>query len=497
MGLSACALLVANTAARSRDTDFGELSAYRRLWSDLTLGVARYVEAEYPIPPERASRKTWADDPVAATRGIVVEKIARQDIRPSQFWRTIRDEPFVRERVAAPAGAYDDLGRGLVLGAAFRARGGIAPFLILWLAPLLVLPLLVWIAFEAVRAGFGVAGALFLALLGLSPYVVESLALVRSAVGFYLVALIALAPLALFGLVGPPPTPRGLVARWAGAGLVFGVCALCRSGALFLLPGLLMILSLSARRLPAKRLAAAALALALFLTPFAVLRQPQHHDIWAAVWEGLGDFDRTKGHVWSDPVAEERVRRAGAPARLSDEGMAVMRADVLDHVRGDPAWYAGILARRTLATVTQSRLWPTVRGDGLWMRRSTSPNEGFMDKYYAYTTTADFLGFGDHELELPVALVVLPALALLGFAAADRRWRGPGAATLALMVGALPLPVLVTTAGGMEPQAIVVAYMLGAAFLADAAGRAIRNRMDSTGRIHGTRARPASDLGDR
>lgn len=477
LGLLACALLVANTAALHRDTDFEELSAYRRLWSDLALGVAEYVDAVYPIPPERAARKTWAADPVAATRRIVLEKIAQQRIRPSQFWRVIRDEPFVRERVAAPAGAYDDLGRGLVLAAAFRARGGIAPFLILWLAPLLLLPVLMWIAFEAFRAGAGIAGAIFLLLLGLSPYVVESLALVRSAVGFYLVALVVLVPLALYGILGPPPSRSGLAGRWACAGLVFGVCALCRSGALFLLPGLALIVVLSVRRLPGKhtRLPSAVVALAVFLAPFALLRPPQHHDIWAAVWEGLGDFDRTKGHVWSDPVAEDRARSAGAPGRLSDEGMAVMRADVVEHIRDDPGWYAGILARRALATVTQSRLWPTVRGDGLWMLRSTSPNEGFMDKYYAYTTTADFLGFGkDHRIELPVALLVLPAIILLGWAAADRRVRGHAAVTIALMAAALPLPVLITTAGGMEPQAFVVAYLLGAALLADAAGRAIR-----------------------
>jgi hypothetical protein len=476
----------------------GELAAYRRLWSDLALGVAGYLDAEYPVPAERAARKTWAGDPVGATRQIVVEKIAQQGIRPSQFWRVIRDEPFVRERIAPPAGAYDDLGRGRVLAAAFRARGGIAPYLILWLAPLLVLPVMAWIAVEAVRARLAIAGGVFLMLLALSPYVVESLALVRSAVGFYLVALLLLVPLALHGVLGETPSARGIAGRWTAAGLVFGISALCRSGALFILPGLVVILVLSARRLTRWRVGTAAMALALFLVPYAVLRPSQHHDVWAAVWEGLGDFDRTKGHVWSDPVAEEHVRSQGAPARLSDEGMAVMRAEVIDHVRGDPAWYVSILARRVLAVVTQSRLWPTIRGDGLWMRRSTTPNEGFMDKYYAYTTTADFLGFGpDHKVELPVWLMVLPTLGLFAWAIRDRRLRAHAAAVLALMAGALALPVLVTTAGGMEPQAFVAAYMLGAALLADAAARAIRNRMGATGRIHGTMARPAPTLGDR
>jgi hypothetical protein len=458
--------------------------------------VAGYVEAEYPIPADRAARKTLATDPVAATRHFLVEKIVQQEIRPWQFWRVVRDEPFVRERIAAPGGAYDDLGRGLVLATAFRLRGGIAPFLILWLAPLLALPVLAWIAFEAVRARAAVGGGVFLVLLGLSPYALESLALVRSAVGFYLLALLVLVPLAVYAILGPPPTTRGLLARFAAASVLFGVCALCRSGALFVLPAVLVILAIAAARMADRRIAIAAFA--LFLVPYAVLRPAQHHDVWAAVWEGLGDFDRTKGHVWSDPVAEEHVRARGAPARLSDEGMAIMRSDVIDHVKGDPAWYAGILARRVLAVVTQSRLWPTLRGDGLWMRRSASPNEGFMDKYYAYTTTADFLGFGpDHKVELPVWLILLPSALLLAWGAVDRAHRGRAAATAVLMLAALPLPVLITTAGGMEPQAFVLACMMGAALLADAAAGEIRNRMEAKGRIHGTWARTAPGLGDR
>ncbi len=470
VGLMACALILANTAALRGDTDFEELGAYRRLWSDLALGVTGYLDAAYPVRAERG-RKKWAPDPIAACRQAVLEKVAQHGIRPWQFWRIVRDEPFLRERVASPPDAFDDPGRGLVLAAAFRARGGIAPFLILWLAPLLLLPVLLWIAFESFRAGVPIAGAAFLALLGLSPYVVESLSFARSAIGFYLVALLTVVPLALYGLLGPPPSRGGLAGRWACAGVVFGVAALCRSGALFAVPALVLILALSVARLsgpPRRRLLVALLGLSVFLAPYTLLRQPQHHDIWAAIWEGLGDFDRTRGHVWSDPVAEERVRREGAAGRLTPEGMAVLRADVLDHVRDDPEWYAGILARRLFATVTQSRLWPSVRRDGLWMARSTSPNEGFMDKYYAYTTTVDFLGFGKRKVELPVGLILLPTVVLLAWAAVDRRRRGHAVATLCLMAATLPLPVGITTAGGVEPQAFALAYGLGFALLLDA-----------------------------
>ena len=475
VGLLSCTLILANTAALRSDTDYEELGAYRRLWSDLARGVTTYLDREYPVSPERAGSKVWATHPIATTRRIVIEKVAQHEIRPWQFWRIVRDEAFLRERGRpVPPDMFDDPGRGLLLAAAFQLRGGIAPFLILWLAPLLLLPVVIWIAFESFRAQVPVAGAVFLALLGLSPFVIESLSFARSSAGFYLVALLTLVPLALYGCLGPPPTPDGLMERWGAAGLVFGLCALCRSGSLLTVPAFVLVLAISVARLPGNapraglwRGALAAFTLVLFLAPFAALRQPEHHDVWAGVWEGLGDFDRTKGHSWSDPVAEERVRREGASGLRTPEAMAVLRADVLDHVRDDPGWYAGIVARRLFATVTQSRLWPSVRGDGLWMARSTSANEGFMDKYYAYTTTVDFLGFGTHKIELPVALILLPTVALLGWAAYDRRRRPAALVTLCLMAAALPLPVGITTAGGVEPQAFALAYGLGFALMLD------------------------------
>jgi hypothetical protein len=101
------------------------------------------------------------------------------------------------------------------------------------------------------------------------------------------------------------------------------------------------------------------------------------------------------------------------------------------------------------------------------MARSTSPNEGFMDKYYGYTTTVDFLGLGKHKLELPVAVMIFPTVVLLAWAAYDRRRRPAATVTLCLMAAALPLPVGITTAGGMEPQAFALAYGLGFALLLD------------------------------
>ena len=477
LGVLASALVVANVAVLRSDTDYAELGAYRRLWDDLARGVTTYLDREYPIPMERAIRKNWAPDAELATRRIIVEKVAQLEIRPWEFWRVIRDEAFLRERGrAVRTDIFDDPGRGLMLAAAFQLRGGVAPFLVLWLGPLLLLPVLVWIAYESFRAGVPVAGALFLALVGLSPFVLEQISFARSSAGFYLIALLLVVPLGLYACFGPPPTPRGLIARWVAGGIVFGLCTLCRSGTVMMLPALVGVLALSAARLPAseaprpqlRRYGLAALALLLFLTPFAALRQPEHHAVWAGVWQGLGDFDRTKGHSWSDPVTEEKVRSEGAPGLRTLEAAAILRDEVIDHVTDDPGWYLGILARRLFATVTQSRLWPTMRADGLWMQRSTSANEGPMDKYYAYTTTVDHLGFGKRKVELPVALMLLPGISLLAWAAYDRRLRPQAALTLLMMAAALPLPVLISTAGGLEPQAFALAYGLGFALLADA-----------------------------
>ncbi len=134
VGLLACTLILANTAALRSDTDYEELGAFRRLWSDLARGVTTYLDREYPVSPEKAWRKAWATDPVATTRRIVIEKVAQHEIRPWQFWRIVRDEAFIRERGRpVPPDMFDDPGRGLVLAAAFQLRGGVAPFLILWL----------------------------------------------------------------------------------------------------------------------------------------------------------------------------------------------------------------------------------------------------------------------------------------------------------------------------------------------------------------------------
>lgn len=329
-------------------------------------------------------------------------------------------EPFLPARGRPHAAHTDDPGRALALALGFRVLGGPAPFLILWIGALVAVPILVWTAWEAVEAGWPVAGAVFLLLVAASPFVVESLALARSSIGFYLIAVLLLVPLAIYAVLGRP-TVAGLAVRSLAAGALFALCALCRSGTLFLLPGFLLALALGVRRLSpagAKRppvLAPAVvggLTLALVL-PFLLVRRPQRHEAWGAIWEGLGDFDRTRGHVWSDQAAEEAVRAEGVEDFTTPEGQAVLRRLVLRDVRQAPGWYAGILVRRLAATLTLRKLWPRVPTDGLWMARSSSLNEGFMDKYWTYTSTVDFLGPPSARVEVPVPLILLPTAALV------------------------------------------------------------------------------------
>ena len=486
LGLGAGALLLGHTAQAVRDVDYRELLAFRRLWTDWALGVTAYLDTSHPLPPERQAVRPWPEwpDTEAAYRRILLDKIRQDGLVPTQPFRTIKVEPFLRERGRPTGLRPDDPGRAALLGLGFRILGGPAPYLILWLGALVALPVLVWIAGEAVAAGWPVAGASFLLLVAASPFVVESLALTRYGVGFYLVGALLLVPLATYAALGRP-TGRGLVVRALAAGAVFAVCALCRSGALFLLPGFGLALARGAWRAgaggtgrrPARLAASVAALLAVFLLPFLIVRRPQRHETWAAIWEGLGDFDRTHGHAWSDPVAEDFVRARGAPGLTTPEAQAVLRRQVLSDVREDPAWYLGILARRLGATVTLRKLWPRISVDGLWMSRGTSANEAFMDKYWTYTTTVDFLGPPSARVELPVLLILLPTAALAGLAVWPRTASRihPSSLWVVATVAAatLSLPVLVSTAGGQEPQAFAVTYALGAALLAEQAWRAL------------------------
>ncbi|MBI3931956.1 MAG: hypothetical protein HY317_00950 [Acidobacteria bacterium] len=500
-GLSACVLLGYDTAAR-RSGDLASLRTPRRFWEDVTVAASHHLDRGDPRPVPTATVAGGAGADLRHAYQRYLSRVAGEaGVRPWQFWRTVPVKPFL-DRGRVVLRHNDDPGRALLLGAGFRLLGGVAPYLGLWLGTLAAMPVLAWIAWELATAGRPVAAMTFpLALVSL-PFVVEVLSLPYSAVGFYLVGLLTLVPLAAHALLGDPPTPRSLLVRAAAAGLVFACCVLCRGGTILLLPGYALALILGARRAaagPSLRVVTglAALGLVLLLAPYAVVRQPGHHEAWVGIWEGLGDFDREKGHAWFDPEARNVLRREGhsiprvlaGPTWTADQERTLRRL-VLRHVAEDPSWYAAILAKRLVATATLSKLWPFGPRDGLTMAPSTSANEGVMDVYYRLTTTADFVGLGGALREVPVELLLLPPALLAGL-----WWAGPrtvrfrdararlGPALLLLgcvACAALTLPVAITTASALEAQCFAVVHLLALALLVDEAARGIRRRASAS-----------------
>jgi hypothetical protein len=149
----------------------------------------------------------------------------------------------------------------------------------------------------------------------------------------------------------------------------------------------------------------------------------------------------------------------------------VLKAQVLRDVRSDPGWYAGILAHRVFATTTQQQLWPWGPLSGESMAANASDNEGYMHKYFRYTTTVEFLGVGAHVWELPIPLLMVPAALVIARAWRARRTeaaaerRGEVVLLAAIAAATLPLPVLISTASGQETQAFALTFVLAPVLL--------------------------------
>ena len=204
------------------------------------------------------------------------------------------------------------------------------------------------------------------------------------------------------------------------------------------------------------------------MVPYLLVQPRERHGIWSALWEGLGDFDRTHGHAWSDPEAEKVSREAGGGALWTPASEAVFRRIVLDDVGRHPGWYAGILLKRAGATLVQWKLWPRRASSGSPIRRSTSENEGFMDKYYGYAATADHAGLLGLRVELPVAVMLLPAVLLAGLALRGEAREVARRQLLVLgcvAVATLGVPVLISTAAAQEAQAFCFVYVMGLGFV--------------------------------
>jgi hypothetical protein len=489
-GALASALLIWHTAYWRAGTDLSTLPTSRRYWEDLTVAATRWLDRDGHAAKVSINSADGAELRLGFQRSLA-RAAGAEGLAAWEFWRTLEVRPALKGRRLLPRDS-DDPGRAALLAAGFRLLRGVSPFLPLWIGTLAAVPLLPWTAWELARAGRPVAGVVFLLLLASSPFFVEALSLPYSAVGFYVIGLLLLVPFAA-NAVANAPRVKGLIARTLLAGAAFTVCVLARGGTLLTLPGFFLALGIAVTSLEARwpcrrRALAFAAAGGLFLAPYVLLRPPAHHDVWIALWEGLGDFDRTRGHTWADSAGKEVLRQAGIklPERYpifenTAEAEPLFRRLFLADVRSDPAWFAAILARRAWATLTQAKLRPWAPRDGVSIAPLSSPSEGAIDTYYAMTTPADWIGFGPWRCELPLSLLWGPTLLLillfvLGRSVARLR---PLATRLApallvllcVAIAALGLPVLFTTAAGLETQAFVVVYFLGVAFLLDEALR--------------------------
>jgi hypothetical protein len=476
----------------------------KRFWEDQALAVGAALTGEFPVAytpfvKERGAGGARYTEP----RGLLASLSREQGIRPWEFWRTVPAEAFRRPHPPTVFRRFDDAGRALCLAVGFKLLGGVAPYLTFWLGLLLAAPLMIWVGFEFARAGHSGAGLVFAAIVGLSPFVAGVLALPYAGIGFYVLGILILVALSLYASLATPPAARGFWLRMAVGGLAFAACSLGRSSCLLLLPAIFAAIIAASRRLVGpRRLRAVAFASAgavmVFLIPYVAadalvahvvggtLRArdqppvPQQHPIWWNLWMGLGDFDREKGYVWADDVASAvAVRRGGVPIGPSwldprDERILrdMMLADILD----DPYWYLRILARRTLATLTQWKLMPWKPWGGSPMRPRSHPNEGQIDAYYALTVAIDWVGIDGYRLEVPIPILIGPTAVLLAWCwrgSEGQRARSRRALQVVLYVGlgTVLLPIFVTTAGGIETEAFVLTYFLGLAFVVDEAAR--------------------------
>jgi hypothetical protein len=470
---SATALLLLLLAVSGRPREFP--FAKSRYWLDMSVATRLFLDSAFPAeegvpsPEDAASR-------AAAGRlmwGLVVGPAAEEGIGPGAFWRTLPKEPFLRRRRLLPRTVHplEDPGRAALLAVGFRALHGVAPRLLAWMGAFVCAPALAWTVWELCWVGRFFAAGVFAVFVSLSAYLVDCLTLPDSGIAFYLTALLALMALGIRAFLGGGGG-RGLLVRTAAAALVLAVCAASRSGTLLLVPGFALALWGAARR-PAR---VAGLVLVL-LGPFLLVKPSTHHNLWIGVWEGLGDFDRTLGHSWNDDAALGLLKGAGIDPRghksplfwsqsAGDE--AFFRSLCLDEIRSHPGWYAGILARRVFATLTLEKLWPWGPLSGHSMTPGTTPNEGRTDQYWGLAPNADIFAFGSRELELPIPLLLAPTLVLVWWGVRRSEWR----ALLALAppaLGCLVLPVVITTAGGLETEAIALVYLLGAALCLDEA----------------------------
>jgi len=469
------ALLIANAlAVRAGRPLFDVVPITYRYWEDVRAGAASLQGASSDGAFVPASVDPFTHAVAAESSGL--------GIGVAHFWRAI---PIARLPTPSTGRitALEDVGRARLLALCFRALDGVAPYLLLWIPALLAMPTLCALALAFASMARPVAGIVVSVLIGASAFFADALFLAYSPFGFYLVALFLLGAFSAWVVGDAARTARSAhFVLAAGIGLVLALCAACRGGVLLLLPGYLASGAVLAARCGRARWWTAAPIVALLIAPSILFRPSESHNVWISAWQGLGDFDLERGHVWSDAAAKRTVRAHGVADLRSAEAERTMRGLVLADVRADPAWYAAILARRVRAVVLQEKIAPWRQERPL--AAPNGPGEGAMDAYYGLTRHADTFVVAGNGLEAPTwalwgPLALIAVLAAGGrriglSLAAESRWRDDVLVLVPVAVGALGVPVLISTAGAFETQAFLIVHLAAAALLVDGAAHAVR-----------------------
>jgi hypothetical protein len=522
--LASCLLLANFISWTTGDLD--RLDKWRRYGEDMSVATTDYLEHLEPTDrPAVTLSEDAAKSYMRNLQRLIRKMVIRHEIRPWQFWRTLRRNPLQRPgRVIHRRN--DDVGRAWLTAFGFRLLGGVAPFLLFWLAAFLCVPVLIWVVWELVNANHAAAGVSFAFLFACSPFFVESMAAPYVAIGFYFVAILVVVAISVSMLMGNNQSCLLFTLRMLAAGLILAVCAVCRNGTVLLLPGILLAMVLGVRRFQSgrqdsstntrarswgrhrQRTALYLWGLVLVIGPYLLVRPAKQHEIWLGVWQGLGDYDRTKGHVWADHVALRVFLKAGfdrdVPRHVpiyernvgAPEREAFFRDRVLASVLCDPLWYLRILGRRFFAVVTQTKLYQLGAQRDPALIQPLAPNEGKIVFYYGRVTTADWMGLAAIRRVVPLPALWCVGLIFLSSNALnyrDRRSRAALNLTACVSLSIMVMPVLITTASAFETQAFMLVYFLALGFVSEHLIRVFRKILKMLWRREPKGAQPSPE----
>jgi len=489
-------LFLLGWGVREQKPDYGT-----RYYKDQAIAIGYAIYGQIPVAP-----KNWEARTMEALAGHRPRRIPfpRYDQNPHG---SAHDEP------ARLYAFSDDIGRAILLGLFFRVMNTVVMDLIFWLPFILAIPIFFWLGMEFYLSGNIRSGLLYFPLIGLSAFVSGIFSMSYSPVGFYGLCFFALLALSLYAFSSDEKPVSGTVIRVGVAGVVFCVCMMCRSGSIFLGPAFLFLLGLLSKSLAmqvrspvlkAKKMrwiVSFLLLGCLFSAPTILanqwirtqveetqqnFNQPStsfhHHPVWYGIWCGLGDFGSDRGYAFNDTVAIKRVyEEKGFSIARSIPGSYFITADiekafkemVLEDIREHPFWFFGLLKKRIFHTLFQLKIKPSLILDGAFMTMEDDPLNMAIDSYYTMKDQADWFRLGRFTIEIPILLFIVPAWLFLLVPVLpvkrvrENHFRRQAQSLLLVMVSLLGLPVLITTGGAFETQAVILAYFLGAVFFVD------------------------------